>query len=123
MSWTEIPLDNQANPLAFRDGWQYAPAPESTDHIRIDDKYDLCDTYCERMEECYPEEAVGCEIDCLCELRYAYNHSQECERAYADGWKCLLALSCEEIEAFFIDWSNHVCTAAMMDSVDGMVAA
>jgi len=34
-------LDNQANPLAFRDGWQYAPAPESTDHIRIDDKYDL----------------------------------------------------------------------------------
>lgn len=27
--------------LAFNDGWQYAPAPESTDHIQIDDHYDL----------------------------------------------------------------------------------
>ena len=26
---------------AFNDGWQYAPAPESTDHITIDEKYDL----------------------------------------------------------------------------------
>ncbi|MDH4108126.1 MAG: aldehyde dehydrogenase family protein [Gammaproteobacteria bacterium] len=34
-------MDTQANPLAFNDGWQYAPAPESTDHIRIDKKYDL----------------------------------------------------------------------------------
>jgi photosystem II stability/assembly factor-like uncharacterized protein len=81
----------------------------------VDDKYDLCDSYCARLEECYPDEAVGCAIDCLCELRYAYNHSEECERAYADSWKCLLALSCEEIEAFFIDWSNHVCTAAAMN--------
>jgi len=29
------------NKLAFDDGWQYAPAPESTDHIRIDKKYGL----------------------------------------------------------------------------------
>jgi len=34
-------VDSQANKLAFNDGWQYAPAPESTDHIRIDEKYDL----------------------------------------------------------------------------------
>jgi len=29
------------NKLAFDDGWQYSPAPESTDHIRIKKKYDL----------------------------------------------------------------------------------
>jgi len=34
-------VDNQPNTLAFDDGWQYAPAPESTDHIRIDDQYRL----------------------------------------------------------------------------------
>jgi len=34
-------VDSQSNKLAFNDGWQYAPAPESTDHIQIDDKYDL----------------------------------------------------------------------------------
>ena len=34
-------MDSQSNKLAFNDGWQYAPAPESTDHIQIDDKYDL----------------------------------------------------------------------------------
>ena len=41
LSQAESPLDTQANPLAFNDGWQYAPAPESTDHIRIDKRYDL----------------------------------------------------------------------------------
>ncbi len=34
-------MDTQTNNLAFDGGWQYSPAPESTDHIRIDDKYDL----------------------------------------------------------------------------------
>ena len=29
------------NKLAFTDGWQYSPAPESTDHIRVAKKYDL----------------------------------------------------------------------------------
>jgi aldehyde dehydrogenase (NAD+) len=29
------------NKLAFDDGWQYSPAPESTDHIRIDERYEL----------------------------------------------------------------------------------
>ncbi|MDH4073416.1 MAG: aldehyde dehydrogenase family protein [Gammaproteobacteria bacterium] len=27
--------------LSFRDGWQYAPAPESTDHVTIAEKYEL----------------------------------------------------------------------------------
>lgn len=31
----------QPNKLAFNDGWQYAPAPESTDHVTIEDQYDL----------------------------------------------------------------------------------
>ena len=34
-------MDTQTNKLAFDGGWQYSPAPESTDHIRIDDKYNL----------------------------------------------------------------------------------
>jgi len=29
------------NKLAFEGGWQYSPAPESTDHIRIDKQYEL----------------------------------------------------------------------------------
>jgi aldehyde dehydrogenase (NAD+) len=34
-------VSTEPNKLAFNDGWQYAPAPESTDHIRIADRYDL----------------------------------------------------------------------------------
>jgi aldehyde dehydrogenase (NAD+) len=34
-------VDTQPNKLAFDGGWQYAPAPESTDHIRIDERYGL----------------------------------------------------------------------------------
>ena len=33
-------MENQ-NKLAFNDGWQYAPAPESTDHIVVDEQYEL----------------------------------------------------------------------------------
>jgi aldehyde dehydrogenase (NAD+) len=29
------------NKLAFDDGWQYSPAPESTDHVKIKKKYEL----------------------------------------------------------------------------------
>jgi aldehyde dehydrogenase (NAD+) len=31
----------QTNKLAFDGGWQYSPAPESTDHIHIDERYGL----------------------------------------------------------------------------------
>ena len=34
-------MSTESTKLAFNDGWQYAPAPESTDHIRIDDQYGL----------------------------------------------------------------------------------
>ncbi|HZD54216.1 MAG TPA: aldehyde dehydrogenase family protein [Woeseiaceae bacterium] len=34
-------MDTRANELAFDGGWTYSPAPESTDHIRIDDRYGL----------------------------------------------------------------------------------
>ena len=33
-------MDNQ-NKLAFNDGWQYSPAPESTDHFDIQEQYEL----------------------------------------------------------------------------------
>jgi len=34
-------VSTESGKLAFNDGWQYAPAPESTDHIQIDDRYEL----------------------------------------------------------------------------------
>jgi len=34
-------VDTKANALAFDGGWTYAPAPESTDHVRIDERYGL----------------------------------------------------------------------------------
>jgi len=34
-------VSTDPNKLAFDDGWQYAPAPESTDHVKLDDQYDL----------------------------------------------------------------------------------
>lgn len=85
------------------------------------DKYEICDRYCDSTEECYPDQVEGCKIDCLCELRYAYNTSEECERAYAEMWICFLALTCEEYEAFYDNPYNHVCTAAALrvDAVCG----
>lgn len=80
----------------------------------VDDKYEICDTFCERMEECYPGQEEGCKIDCLCELRYTYNISEQCEFAYAEMWMCFLELTCEEFEAFYDDPYNHVCTAAAL---------
>jgi photosystem II stability/assembly factor-like uncharacterized protein len=87
----------------------------------VSDKYGICDTYCAKTEECYPDQVEGCKIDCLCELRYSYNISEECELAYAEMWKCFLALSCEEFEAFYADPYNHVCTetALTVDQVCG----
>lgn len=34
-------MSTESSKLAFDDGWQYAPAPESTDHVSIDDQYGL----------------------------------------------------------------------------------
>ena len=34
-------MSTEPNKLAFNDGWQYAPAPESTDHVTIDQRYKL----------------------------------------------------------------------------------
>ncbi len=34
-------MSTDPSKLAFNDGWQYAPAPESTDHITIDERYGL----------------------------------------------------------------------------------
>ncbi|MCZ6879927.1 MAG: aldehyde dehydrogenase family protein [Gammaproteobacteria bacterium] len=34
-------MDETTNKLAFDTDWQYAPAPESTDHVRIDEQYEL----------------------------------------------------------------------------------
>ena len=34
-------MSTESSKLAFNDGWQYAPAPESTDHVQIDAEYGL----------------------------------------------------------------------------------
>ena len=34
-------MSTEMTKLAFNDGWQYAPAPESTDHIKLEDRYGL----------------------------------------------------------------------------------
>lgn len=34
-------MSTEPTKLAFNDGWQYAPAPESTDHFTIDEQYGL----------------------------------------------------------------------------------
>ena len=34
-------MDDTTSKLAFDTDWQYDPAPESTDHVRIDDQYEL----------------------------------------------------------------------------------
>ena len=34
-------MTSELSKLAFNDGWQYSPAPESTDHIVIDEQYGL----------------------------------------------------------------------------------
>ncbi len=34
-------MSTEPTKLAFNDGWQYAPAPESTDHFSIDKQYGL----------------------------------------------------------------------------------
>jgi aldehyde dehydrogenase (NAD+) len=34
-------VDSQSGKLAFDSGWAYSPAPESTDHVRVDKRYDL----------------------------------------------------------------------------------
>ena len=64
------------------------------------------------MEECYPRSAAGCDIDCLCNLRYHRWISPACEAAVAESSSCFSALTCEEIEAYFDDPYDHPCTAA-----------
>jgi len=34
-------VSTESSKLAFADGWQYAPAPESTDHVQVDAEYRL----------------------------------------------------------------------------------
>lgn len=83
----------------------------------VSDTYKVCDSWCVKSNECYPEGALNCEIDCLCNLRYSYDISPECERAIAESQRCFSALTCEQIEAYFDDPDNHPCTAAE-DQID-----
>ena len=34
-------MNRETSPLAFDTGWRYDPAPESTDHVTIDERYGL----------------------------------------------------------------------------------
>jgi len=48
-------MSTEPSKLAFSDGWQYAPAPESADHFSIDDRYGLFinGEFVEPEEGCY----------------------------------------------------------------------
>ena len=80
--------------------------------MTVPDTYGVCDPWCAKNEECYPEYVAGCDIDCLCNLRYHHNISPECERAVVDSQICFSALTCEQFEAYFDDPYNHPCTEA-----------
>lgn len=85
--------------------------------MTVSDIDGVCDPWCVKSNECYPEGVADCDIDCLCNLRYAYDTSPECERAVMASQRCFTGLTCEQIEAYFDDPDNHPCTAAE-DQID-----
>ena len=89
-------------------------APFSTVVLRaaVQDKFGACDPWCAKTEECFPDDVDGCDISCLCDLRYAYLISSACERAVADIQICLSTLTCEQIDAWFDDPESPLCMAA-----------
>lgn len=79
----------------------------------VSDDFGVCDPWCAKNLECYPDLVQGCNTDCLCDLRYHGLISAECEGALAAGIKCLTALTCEQIESFLFDNpDDHPCSAA-----------
>lgn len=80
--------------------------------MTVPDSFGVCDPGCDKYTECYPEDVAGCEIDCLCNLRYSNLISPECELAVVESMRCFYALTCEQIDAYFDDPYNHPCTAA-----------
>jgi photosystem II stability/assembly factor-like uncharacterized protein len=78
----------------------------------VPDNYRVCDPWCVKFEECYPGDAFGCDIDCLCNLRYHYNIRPECEQAVVESQRCFSALTCEQVDAWWDNPDNHPCTAA-----------
>ena len=86
--------------------------PSVIRRMPVPDTYSVCDPWCAKLEECYPEDGAGCDIECLCNLRYHYNIRPECERAVVESQRCFTALTCEQIDAWWDDPDNHPCTAA-----------
>lgn len=78
----------------------------------VRDGFGVCDPWCAKNAECYPDDAVGCDASCLCDLRYHRFISPACEEALAAAVACLSTLACEQIEAFFEAPDDHPCTAA-----------
>ncbi|MDG2375217.1 MAG: aldehyde dehydrogenase family protein [Woeseiaceae bacterium] len=91
-------MSTESSKLAFDDGWQYAPAPESTDHVSIDDQYGLFignefvepesgryfDTINPATEEQLASIADASEADVDRAVRAA-------RKAYSDAWSKLKA--------------------------------
>ena len=86
-------MSSEPSKLAFNDGWQYAPAPESTDHISIEEQYGhfiggefvepqedrYFDTINPATEERMASVAVGGEADVERAVRAA-------RKAYSGAW-------------------------------------
>jgi len=91
-------MSTESSKLAFDDGWQYAPAPESTAHVSIDDQYGLFignefvepesgryfDTINPATEEQLASIAEGGEVDVDRAVRAA-------RKAYSGAWSKLKA--------------------------------
>gem|GEM_PF-2907843 len=97
------------------------PLSEVVQRTAVQDKFGVCDPWCAKTEECFPEDADGCDIDCLCDLHYNRLTSSECERALVDVLRCLSALTCEQIDAVFDNPDDSPCAAEVqrLDEVCG----
>ncbi len=78
----------------------------------VRDGFGVCDPWCAKDAECYPDTAAGCDVTCLCDLRYHRRISPGCEEALAAAIACLSSLTCEQIEALFEAPDGHPCAAA-----------
>ena len=86
-------MSTESSKLAFNDGWQYAPAPESTDHVSIREQYGLFigGEFVEPAEGGYFETINPANEQCLASVALATEADVDravkaARKAYAGAW-------------------------------------
>ena len=86
-------MSTETSKLAFNDGWQYAPAPESTDHITMREQYGLFigGAFVEPAEGGYFETINPANEQCLASVALATEKDVDravraARKAYAGAW-------------------------------------